>query len=333
MRVVLFCRKPRPGQNFSIELIVEGLIAALAGQHTMEKAVSRFESNGVFRRIYNAVEAAFRQGDINHVTGDVNFLTLLMNPRRTVLTIHDCGRITGRLNLRKRAIRQLWFRAPSRRCAAITVVSHQVKAELLEHIDVEPSKVHVIPSFVPTRYVRSDRPFRADRPVILQVGTAANKNLLRLCEALVGVPCRLCIVGRLTAAQKQKLSECRIEYEQFEAVPTERMVSLYEQCDLVAFVSTFEGFGMPIVESNLVGRPVVTSRVTSMPEVAADAACLVDPYDVSSIRAGILRVIDDAPYRNGLVERGFVNAERFKPSVIAQQYEVLYRATLERAAL
>src|SRR5437870_3207613 len=69
---------------------------------------------------------------------------------------------------------------------------------------------------------------------------------------------------------------------------------------------------------------VVTSQVTAMPEVAGEGACLVDPYDVASIRNGILRVIDDASYRDFLVHRGFENVGRFDPRLIASQYARLY---------
>ena len=82
---------------------------------------------------------------------------------------------------------------------------------------------------------------------------------------------------------------------------------------------------MPIIEANVVGRPVITSRVASMPEVAGNSACLVDPYSVESIREGVIQVIKDEPYRKQLVENGFLNALRFRPEVIAAEHLEIYR--------
>jgi glycosyltransferase involved in cell wall biosynthesis len=93
---------------------------------------------------------------------------------------------------------------------------------------------------------------------------------------------------------------------------------------MVVFASTYEGFGLPIVEANATGRPVVTSNIFSMPEVAGDAGCFVDPFDASSIRAGIVRVVEDEAYRQGLIKKGFKNVKRFRADAIAHQYAELY---------
>ena len=88
---------------------------------------------------------------------------------------------------------------------------------------------------------------------------------------------------------------------------------------------------MPIVEAQKVGRVVVTSNVSSMPEVAGDAACLVDPANISSITEGVRRVIDNDIYRESLISKGFTNSDRYNESVIAQQYLDIYKDVFEQS--
>lgn len=325
MKLSIFLRKPRPTGNFSLELVVRGILQNLGPEFEARVAVCRFLSNGFFRRAYNMVEAAFRQGDVNHVTGDVHYITFFLNKQRTVLTIHDCGPLEGEMDVRKRVLKLLWFTIPAHRCAVITVVSNAVKRDLLGHVDIPPDKVVVIPDAVPSMYRPEARPFHRACPVILQIGTAPNKNLPRVFEALKGLPCRLDIVGRLSDEYRALLKHNAIEYRSYVNLSDEEMLARYVECDLVSFASTFEGFGMPIIEANLVGRAVVTSTVASMPEVASDAACLVDPFDIASIRAGFQRVISDTDYRERLVQNGFQNAKRYDARNITRQYEAVYR--------
>jgi glycosyltransferase involved in cell wall biosynthesis len=94
---------------------------------------------------------------------------------------------------------------------------------------------------------------------------------------------------------------------------------------MLVFASIYEGFGLPIVEAQATGRPVVTSTTCSMPEVAGSAACLVNPFDVASIREGIVKVIDDQAYRDELVRLGFENVKRFRADYISAQYGKIYK--------
>lgn len=107
------------------------------------------------------------------------------------------------------------------------------------------------------------------------------------------------------------------------------MQRAYAASDLLLFASTLEGFGMPILEAQTVGRPVVTSNLSSMPWVAGDAAVLVDPYSVESIRQGVRQVIGDRALRERLIQKGFENVRRFDAEYVAQEYVRIYEAVAE----
>ena len=92
------------------------------------------------------------------------------------------------------------------------------------------------------------------------------------------------------------------------------------------FASTYEGFGMPLIEAQSVGTLVLTSNISSMPEVAGDnTAMLVNPFDVDSIRDGLQRILSDAAFRESCIANGYENVKRFDPVVISNMYYELYK--------
>jgi glycosyltransferase involved in cell wall biosynthesis len=97
----------------------------------------------------------------------------------------------------------------------------------------------------------------------------------------------------------------------FGFVPHGTLAALYRMAAVFAFPSLYEGFGLPPLEAMACGTPVVTSRISSLPEVVGDGALLVDPYSEEAIAQGITRVLDDDELRRGLVERGLERAAGF----------------------
>ena len=323
LKVVYFHRKKDEG-FFSIEILFDTVRDALPSSIEPVVAESRFLSKGFSRRMYNIVEAFFRQGDVNHITGDVHFLSYLLSKEKTILTIHDCADLQRYNGIYKYLIRMLWYLIPEKMVAKITVISQATKKELLKVVNCDPRKIEVIYDCISPKYEFLGKEFNSSKPLILQVGTGRNKNLFRLFEALEGIPCRLDLVGKLTPEHKKFLMDLRIDYTNSSNLSETEMINKYKECDLVTFVSTYEGFGMPILEANSVGRPVITSNIYSMPEVAGDAACIVDPFSVSAIKNAIIRIINDSDYRNILINNGRKNVERFKPEHIAKCYCDVY---------
>ena len=325
--IVAYYHRKAGANTFSIEGVFTAVCGALPCKVQAKAWFCRFH-RGFFGRLYNMAEALFRQGTINHIVGDVHYLALSLPKRRTILTIHDCVSPRTTKGLRRLALVLLWYKLPVKRCAAVTVVSEFTKREVLHYVQCAPGRITVIPNPVSPQFRPYPQPFHVARPIILQVGTGRNKNIPRVAEAISGLHCHLDIVGRLNEAQRQVLSRHSVSYSESWGLTLEQVAERYRRCDLVVFISTYEGFGMPIVEANATGRPVITSNICSMPEVAGSAACFVDPLDCSSIRHGILRVMNDDGYRADLIARGFENAKRFSAEEIGRRYVKLYQEVM-----
>lgn len=324
MKIVHFQRWPPPG-IYSVERLFEDIRSALPADIAVEVRINRYPSKGLWRRGYDLLYAARHQGDINHVTGDVHYLTYLLDRRRTILTVHDCVTLERLRGFKRWVFWFFWYWLPEKRCTVITVVSESTKQELLRYLHCDPDKITVIHNPVSDEFAARPKTFDKVTPRILQVGTTQNKNLPRVAEALKGLPCRLAIIGPLSEEQVNALKRCGIDYENHVGLSREALLAQYHQADLVMFASLYEGFGLPIIEANAVGRPVITSRLYSMPEVGGDAACYVDPYEVNAIRAAVETIIHDVDYRQQLIENGFRNVERFRLSAVVAQYAALYR--------
>lgn len=324
IRVSMFMRRPLPAHH-SIERLFAAIRGHLPPDVLCTPCTCSHESVGLWRRIIITLEATFRQADINHVTGDVHFITLFMRRKSTILTIHDLASLDRLTGLKRWLFRLIWLQIPARRSRVITVISNTTRDHVQRELGGIPADIRVIPDCVFDEFVPYPRPFHTKRPTVLVIGLAQNKNFGRVAQALHGIPCNLRVIGRLTPELAETLAKLDISYSSNFRLSDQAIVEEYQKCDLLVFASTREGFGLPILEAQAVGRPVVTSNVSSMPEVAGDGAELVDPYNTHSIRDGILRVISDEQRRKELVERGFANVRRFSAAAVAEHYAKLYR--------
>lgn len=322
--VIHYHRKPLPG-NFSMENLFRDLRNAIPRIYDVRIAECPFHSQGVLPRVKNVMWARRQQGSVNHITGDVTYIALLMNPARTILTIHDCVNLERLTGIRRWILKKLWFDWPIRRSRVVTVISGATRERLLELTNCPEEKVRVIYNPISNLLKKKPKLFDPDLPIFLHIGTKSNKNLERHAEALAGIPCLLRVIGWLSPAQRDLLNNLGINYENYHDLSYEEIVEQYQSCDVVLFASTYEGFGLPIAEANAVGRPIITSNTWSMPEVAGSAAILVDPEDVEAIRGAIQRIIAEPELRSELVASGFKNAKRFEAETIANTYAELYQ--------
>ena len=287
-------------------------------------------SNDIVSVVKNFLFFRRIDADIYHVTGHIHYIALFLPNARTVLTIHDLGFLHTRKGLRRYFLKKLLLDWPLRRLKWITVVSDFTKQEILKHGEVDEKKIHVIENPLGAHLVaREKSAFRSECPVILQIGTMENKNIPNLLLAVNGINCILRIIGPLDDNLEKLIIESNVTVENVSDLDDDAMASEYHNADIVAFCSTYEGFGLPVIESQAMRTAVVTSDISPLREVAGNGAMLVDPADVASIRNGIVTLINDQRLREELIEKGRENARRFDAGGVSSKFAELYREMIE----
>jgi glycosyltransferase involved in cell wall biosynthesis len=270
--------------------------------------------------------------------------TLLTSARR-VSTIHDAipyiyPHTSTRLDW---LIYHYWLPLAVRRLDAIITVSEQSKADILRYLPVKAEDVTVVPEAAGPRY-RPMEPARSEEvllrlgisfPYILYVGSIeARKNLARLLEAYAQLRCwsqkwKLVIVG----APKWKYTPIFDKLQQLQLasevhftghVADEDLPALYNGAAVFVFPSLYEGFGLPVLEAMACGVPVITSNCSSLPEVAGDAALLVEPRDVNAIAAAMRRVLEEFDVAAELRAKGLARARQFTWERTAKETIAVY---------
>jgi len=229
----------------------------------------------------------------------------------------------------------------------IIAISKFTKDDVVEKFSIKREKIKVVYEGVDESFKRVTEKKRVkdcfkrnqiETPFLFYSGSLSpRKNLLRVLKAFNkikdDVPHSLVMTGRVSWGDtgiddyvKKNNLESRVKILGF--VSEEDLVTLYSTADLYLFPSLYEGFGLPILEAQACGCPVLTSNVTSMPEVVGDSGVIVNPYSVKDIQKGIESVVKDENFREDLVKKGFGNIKRFSWKRFAVEIlDICYKIT------
>ena len=254
---------------------------------------------------------------------------------RSIVTIHDCIHLMFPQYLPNRAAflyakASMWSAA--RRSHRILTVSEASKRDIIRFFNIPAEKIVVVYNAIDERFgitpsdeaiARVRERYQLDHRFVLYVGNIKpHKNLVRLVEAFDQLRARgfddltLLIIGdeisKLPALRRAVHSHKLHKHVRFLGyLPDETLAVLYRLADVFVFPSLYEGFGLPPLEAMACGAPVVTSNVSSLPEVTGDAAVLVDPYDAASIADGTAQVLSDPALREKMRAKGIARARQF----------------------
>jgi len=258
-----------------------------------------------------AITRALRGANSRGVYFSAGFVPPLASKIPSVVIVHD---LTHRrfYGAAKRAYYDHIYKPLYRRCDAIICVSEFTRQEFLDWSGMPADQVHMVYNGVETMFSEGGPSYDPGHPYILYCGNhRPYKNLVRLIGAYASSSLpkngiRLVLSGENNAELSELASKLRIgDFVVFAGrIPAVDIPAYYRGALAVAYVSLFEGFGLPIVEAFNCGVPVITSNVSAMPEVAAGGALIVDPRSVEEIRSALDRVTGDLNLRKRLIEAG-----------------------------
>jgi glycosyltransferase involved in cell wall biosynthesis len=233
----------------------------------------------------------------------------------------------------------------ARRATRVLTVSESSKADIMRFFGTDSSKIDVIYNAYDARFgdepreedvVRVRERYQLHDEFVLYAGNVKpHKNLERLIDAFHLVRARgldhlkLVMIGddiSKYASLRHAVHRYRLHrYVRFLGyLPEETLAVMYRLAGVFVFPSLYEGFGLPPLEAMASGTPVVTSNVSSLPEVAGDAAQLVDPYDPEAIADAIYRVLTDVDLRRDLRRRGLARARQFSWETSVRRVREIY---------
>lgn len=271
-----------------------------------------------------------------------DFNGLVLNPRgRTAATLYDLTALESGLGDPVSAARWKTYYRRLHRCDLVLAISEYSRAEAIRLLGLDPQRVAAVPlgidaqRFVPSR---GRGPYAHRAPYFLHIGGAnPNKNQATLLEAFALLreqlpEHELLLAGPWSgtelewlAGEKARLGIAAIHHVGY--VEEDALPSLYGNAAAFVFPSLAEGFGFPVLEAMASGAPVITSNCSSLPEVAGDAAILVDPRAADALAEAMAATVERPD--PGQLERGFEHASRFTWAETARRTWELLRS-LER---
>ena len=270
---------------------------------------------------------------------------------RSVVTIHDLlfKHFPHQYAAIDRRIYDGKFRYACRQADSIVAISEATKRDIVQYYGIDPQKIEVIYQSCHERFMVTKSQSTIQQTLLrhglpseylLYVGSVIErKNLLGVIKAVEslspGFQLPLVVVGGGKGAYRDKvknyISARRLQHKVFFINPlSSELPALYQQAAVFLYPSFGEGFGIPILEALFSKTPVITSRLSSLPEAAGPSSYLLDdPSAPLAIAQGIEGILGDEQFRNQMIEKGYVYAQRFRGEPLTHQMMALYESILD----
>lgn len=315
-----------------------------AGHENIAKRILNIPELSLIQHIKIPIKLRAENADIYHYP---HFDLPCLHNVNSVITIHDLKYIIApeffpELSELKKLYMTAALKISFRKARRIICVSDSTKKDILNFFNVPEYKLRVIPLAAerPEKVTHNKPPAQASKfhkkPFFLVVGERRpHKNIVRVIEGLYmfnkkwSYDYKLIIVGKSYSGYDEPENKIRAlglerDVKILGYVEQDELDWYYNNATALLFVSLYEGFGLPILEAMSLGIPVITSNLSSMPEVAGTAALTINPHDVMEISQAMVRIHSDSALRKELVQKGYENLGRFSWSRTAERTLEIY---------
>lgn len=282
------------------------------------------------KNLWWQIHQLYKQKNRYKVYFTPGFNPVLFSPLPYVLTICDLIHLKspGNYSLAKKAFYELFIKPAIKKSEKIITISNHSKENIIEWSGVPEEKVVNVSCGISQVFTHTGKKHTPGYPYLLHVGCSkSHKNITRLLDAFskakIDNTIRLILTCTLTPELHLVLKKNKLENRViFSKILTEEALAAYYRGAIaLLFPSLIEGFGLPILEAMASGIPVMTSTTAAIPEVAGDAAIMVDPYDVAAMIDGIEEIVDNAIVRIHLIGKGFNRVKLFSWEKTATQVQ------------
>lgn len=247
---------------------------------------------------------------------------------------------------------KLFVRLALKKAKSVVSVSNNTKADCIKYFNISPDKIKVIyPGNKNNLYQIKNseainevlKKYNLPQNFLLFVGTLEpRKNIINIIKAYkdyllenpyINFP--LLLVGKKGWYYKeffQLVKDLKLEKDVIFTgyLPEEILPCLYSRAEVFVYPSLYEGFGLPVLEAMSCGAPVITSNISSLPEVAGDAAVLVDPNSINEIKLAIKKITSDQLFRNSLKEKGLIQSQKFSWDIFTRELLIIFNAVYNK---
>lgn len=326
MKVNFFNRKLT--KSLSIEKLFSFIIPEIDKLGYQSKIIYNPYDLSIIGLVKSILFFRSNKSTINHITGDIHWLAIFLNPKNTVLTIHDLVGLTQLNGIKRKLFYWFWVYLPIKRLKYITTISQKTKNEIVALLPWAENKITVIENCLTFPIKKFDK-IPNTIPQVLIVGTRVNKNIETTFSAVKDLPVELTIVGELSKKQLQYLKGHNIRFKNKINISELELQQIYFESDILCFPSLYEGFGLPILEAQASQVAVITSNISPTKEVAGKGAILVNPLDKNEIKKSIELLMNDAEFKKSLINSGLENIKNYSPQMIAKKYSELYKKMMQ----